>query len=353
MSTRLLQITAGFADGDAISREARQIRDVACELGMQAEIFAPAGRIAAGVADACRPLEAFESREADVVLYHYAIASPAGRLFEACRGRRVVRYHNITPAEFYDGFDDDIARELRTARRELAATVRGCSAVWADSSYNAAEIRDLGVVPVVTVPLFFAAAEADAAADPGTADRFSGPLKNILFVGRMAPNKCVEDLILAFAWVNRTLDPATRLVLVGSDRSCPKYFAMLRLLAARLGLANVCFEGFLSEAQLAACYRAAHGFVCASRHEGYCLPLLEAMTHGVPVMAREIGGMPETLGESGVLFDDLEPPVLAELIQRVLTDGVLRSEILQSQTRRLEELKRRDLAGDLRELLRP
>jgi glycosyltransferase involved in cell wall biosynthesis len=351
MTVRLLQITAGFADGDAISREAREIRRAARELGLEAEIHAPADCTSPGAAGDCLPLDAFSSGKGDVVIYHYAIASPASELFRAAAGRRIVRYHNITPARFFDGYDDEVARKLRAARKALPRTLEGCEAVWADSDYNGREILELGVDPVVTVPLFFRAAHAADTADPAMLARYSGRLRNVLFVGRMAPNKCVEDLIQAFAWLNRVIDPATRLILVGSDRSCPRYFAMLRMLAARLGLANICFEGFVSEDQLTACYRAADAFVCTSRHEGYCLPLLEAMTQGVPVIARSVGGMPEAMGKGGVLFDDMDPPVLAELIGRVLVEDSLRGEILASQAARLAEAGKRDLAGELRELL--
>jgi L-malate glycosyltransferase len=185
------------------------------------------------------------------------------------------------------------------------------------------------------------------------AAKLGGPLKNLLFVGRIAPNKHVEDLILAFACFHRTINPASRLVLAGSERSCPRYYAMLRMLAARLDLTNVFFEGFLSEPQLAACYAEADLFVTASRHEGFCLPLVEAMAHDVPVIARDEGGMPEALGAGGVLFDDMEPRILAELFQLVLTDDALRGEILNSQKHRLDELRRRDLAADCLKLLPP
>ena len=168
----------------------------------------------------------------------------------------------------------------------------------------------------------------------------------------MVPNKRVEDLILAVAWYTRTVSPFARLILVGSDRSCPRYFALLRLLALGLDLPNVCFEGFASEAGLAACYRAASLFVSASDHEGYCLPLVEAMHCGVPVIAKDTGGMPEALGGAGVLYTDLDAPELAELMHRVLADAALRAQVLESQRRRMAVVQARDLREAVAELVR-
>jgi glycosyltransferase involved in cell wall biosynthesis len=264
---------------------------------------------------------------------------------------RIVRYHNITPAHFFEGFDDDVAKELRAARNGLFDVARAADYVWADSDYNARELRSGGIADIRVVPLFFAIDQFHIPPDPAFLARFTGTLRNILFVGRMAPNKGVEELILAFAWLNKQIDPATRLILAGSERSCPRYYAMLQMLAAQLGLTNVCFAGFLSEPQLAAAYQAADVFACVSHHEGYCLPLLEAMSYGVPVVARETGGMPEALGHGGVMYNGLEPHELAELLHRILVDASLRREVLGSQDTRLAAIRGRDLKAELQELL--
>jgi glycosyltransferase involved in cell wall biosynthesis len=347
------QLLAGYSDGDAISREARVIRDIFRRQGIESDIFVPTATIGIGVAGDCMPLESCKAGAGDALLYHYSTASECSAVFAASPASRSLRYHNITPAEYFRGFDDRHAAELSRARAELAVVVEAASHVTAVSEFNARELRSLGSREVVVVPLLFSLSDFNTAPDPAMSAKLGGPIKNLLFVGRMAPNKRVEDLILAFAWLHRTIDPATRLVLVGSERSCPRYYAMLRMLAGRLGLSHVYLEGFLSEAQLAACYDAADLFVSASLHEGFCLPLIEAMAREVPVIARDVGGMPEALGASGVLFDHAEPRILAELFQSVLTDAGLRGEILDSQKNRLEEFRRRDLAADCLKLLPP
>jgi glycosyltransferase involved in cell wall biosynthesis len=114
---------------------------------------------------------------------------------------------------------------------------------------------------------------------------------------------------------------------------------------------NVCFEGFLSDAGVAAAYESADVFVSASRHEGFCLPLLEALNREVPVIARVAGGMPEALDGSGVLFETSDPRELAVLIDRVTRDARLRGEVLESQRKRRESLRQRDVAADCLRLL--
>lgn len=349
MGTRFDQILAGYVDGDAISREARAFRDVFREMGYESDIFAPAQNTSERMAADARPLDEFHCTTDDKVLYHFSIGSEAADLFAKAAGRKLVRYHNITPGEFFDGFDDELAVRLRAGRAELEDICRSADLVIADSEFNAKEVRAVGCENVKVFELVADLAEVEP--DERKLDRYADGLSNILFVGRIVPNKKIEDLILAFNWINKTIDSRSRLVLVGSERSCPSYFHMLKMLACRLELDNVCFEGFLNEAELSACYCCADVFVCASRHEGYCLPLIEAMKYEVPVIARNCGGMPEAMGGAGVLFDDLDPVMLGELIGKTMWDYDFAGRILASQDRRLEEVRARDLKKDWSALL--
>ncbi|HMP76512.1 MAG TPA: glycosyltransferase [Kiritimatiellia bacterium] len=345
------QILNGFAEGDAISSCARIMRDVVRGWGYASELYAPMRHVAPAVRSECRPLEEYHGASCDVVLHHYSIASPAVDVFDASSARRILLYHNITPAEFYDGFDDVVADQLRAARARMPAVVQRADAAWAVSDYNAAELRAAGARHVAVFPLVFDPGPLDAPDDPEVRKRFAARLTTFLTVGRVAPNKRVETLIEAFRWYHRVLNPYSRLVIVGSERSCPRYHAMLRMLAGDYDLPNVCFEGFASPGGLPTYYRCADAFVSTSEHEGYCLPLLEAMHCGVPVIAHATGGMPEAMGGAGVLYEDLTPPQLAVLMHRVTADAALRREILESQQRRMAAVRARNIAAELRALL--
>lgn len=345
------QVAAGFAAGDAISLEAVAIRDLCRELGVASEIYVPADRIAPDCRDAARPLAEYRPGAGELLVFHYSIQSPATEAFRRSPARKVVVYHNVTPAEYFRAFDEPLAAQLEAARAELAEVARAADAVWADSAFNAAEVAALGVPGVRVFPLLFSAGALAGTPDPVVRQGLSGPSKKILFVGRLAPNKCVEELIEAFAWYHKRLERRSELILVGSERSCPRYFAMLRMFAAELDLMAVSFVRYASPAGLVAYYEAADLFATASRHEGYCLPVVEAMYKGVPVLARNVGGVPEAMDGAGVLFDDATPAELACLMHRLTTDAALRGEILASQQARIGRLRDRPIRREFEALL--
>jgi glycosyltransferase involved in cell wall biosynthesis len=344
---RVDQLVGGYAAGDAISQEARLLRDMLRAGGFDSDIYASGEHIAPESRGDALAYEQFDPARPRAVIFHFSTATKASQLFAAVEGKRIVRYHNITPATYFDGFDDAVALQLRLAREELASVVRLADVCWSDSAYNASEIETVAGARSVVLPLFFSEDEFASGDESRILSAFDDSLSNWLFVGRIAPNKCVEELILAFAWYYRCINPASRLLIAGSESSCPRYYAMLRLLAARLGLMNVCFTGFVSTAGRHSLYRCADVFVSASRHEGFCLPLVEAMASGVPVVARDIGGMPETLGDAGIRFDGLDACALAVLISRVTApDGDWRAQVLNTQARRMETLRQRDAQAE-------
>lgn len=351
MAPKIHQVMAGYATGDATSGEAALFREIFRGWGLVSEIYADSGSVSPDLRGDCVPLDALESAPEDLLIHHYGIDSPALDLFLAAPGRKVMVYHNITPASFFRGFDDAVADRLKRARRRIPEIGARSDAVWADSAFNARELAELGLRDARVLPLLFSGRALDIPPDPRITAKFSGGLTNILFVGRIAPNKRVENLIQAFAWYHKAINPFSRLILVGSLRSAPRYSLMLRMLAGDLDLPNVCFEDFASPAGLPAYYKTAHAFVCASEHEGYCLPLLEAMHYGTPVIARAVGGMPEAMDGAGVLYEGASEIELAELIHRVCSDAALRSEILSGQRARIERLRARRPDLELRALL--
>jgi len=349
---RIDQVLAGFADGDAISHAALVTRDVIRKLGHPSDIYAVPAYAGSSMQADFKPLSDYRGTRDDVVLHHYSIGSEALDVFAESPARKILVYHNITPPEFFDGFDDGVAAELRDARRRLAEIGQKANAVWADSEFNASELRALGVSRVTVFPLVFSPKQLDLPPQPEVLVRFAAKLTTILYVGRIAPNKRIEKLIESFYWYFKTINPFSRLVIVGSERSCPRYFAMLKMQIGDLDLANVCLEGFASPAGLPAYYRSSDLFVTTSEHEGYCLPLVEAMYMGVPVIAPRTGGMPEALNGAGVMFEDLNSAELAGLMDRVIRDGALRAEILESQRKRMDEIMRRDVEGELKLLMK-
>ena len=349
--TAIHQLVAGFATGDAISHEALTLRNICREAGFASEIYAPADRIAADATRTCRTLEEYNPQADDTVIFHYSITSPATTAFRSLPARKIVIYHNITPPEFFAPFDAGVAAQLTAARQELKDILSLADDVWADSAFNAAELNELGFANAKVFPLLFNPDEQNIPPDPAILAKFTVPMKNILFVGRIAPNKCIEELITAFAWFHKNIDPQSRLLIVGSDRSAPTYYAMLKMYAAELGLDTVFFERFASPAGLSAYYQVADIFATTSRHEGYCLPLVEAMVAGVPVISRQTGGTPEAMGDAGVMFEDLRAEELAELFGLLCYDAPFKQIVIESQQKRIETLLKRPVKGEFLALI--
>ncbi len=343
---RVDQLLDGYVPGDAISREALALRDHVRRLGYESDIFAVPERIAPDGRADCHPLAQLASRQSDAVILHYAIASPAAEIWRCAGFRRLLLYHNITPAEWFRPYDTALAAQLEAGRRALPELLAAAHAVAAVSSFNAAELRALGAPSVRVLPLVSAASPCPPP-DPAFAARLGGDFTNILHVGRLAPNKCIEDLIEAFGWYSRGFNPRSRLIIAGSDCSCPRYAALLRMLIVEARADTVWMTGYLDDRQLSAAYASAALVVSVSRHEGFCAPLLDAARAGVPVLARAVGGIPEAVGAGAVLFDEVSPRELAALIHLATTDTSLRRAVAEGQRARLAELDRRDIGAEL------
>jgi glycosyltransferase involved in cell wall biosynthesis len=176
---------------------------------------------------------------------------------------------------------------------------------------------------------------------------------NILFVGRVIPNKKIDDLIRVFALYQRLFDRHSRLLLVGDYRGHEKYYDRLQDLVRERGAEEVVFTGQVDDDELRAAYASADLFLCLSEHEGFCVPLLEAMAFGVPVVAFDAGAVRETLRGGGVLLRDKAPAVVAGLVRRLLTDDALRARVLETQERAMAEVRATDFGALLLDRLRP
>jgi len=349
--SRIDQLMAGYADGDAISHEAALLRDIFRSWGFVSDIYAPLKHVSPTLKADVKPLETYRPEPQDLCFHHYGIASPAADLFASAPCRRILIYHNITPAHYFKGYDDAVMQSLEIARYRLMDIVKTCDAVWAVSRFNAEELKAVGAPKVEILPLPFAKAPLDLPPQPEILQQYRVRQTTVLCVGRIAPNKKVEDLIQAFAWYTKAINPYSRLLIVGSPRSAPRYFTYLKILVGDLDLPNVEFVGFASPAGLVAYYTVADLFVSTSEHEGYGLPLVEAMYRGVPVIARAIGGVPEATAGTGILYDGLSAAELAQLFHRVQSDDALRADVLESQRRRIEEVLSRNLDQEVRTLL--
>jgi len=287
-----------------------------------------------------RPLTAYEAeaKPDSLLIYHVSIGEPEVVRFLLGRHERLVLvYHNITPPEYFAEFDPGFAALLSGGRAELGLLRERADTALAVSAYNARELEALGYrdVRVSPLPVDVAALRATEP-DPVTMqalDELDGPL--LLYVGQLLPHKRPDLLLAAYHVLTTYLRPDAHLALLGPAR-LEAYHHALQTFSSELNLSGATITGWLAPEQLAAYYSKADVFVTMSEHEGFCVPLLEAMSFDVPVVARAFGAIPDTMGNAGLLLPPEEDPVLvAEALAEMLESDGLRKELIRRGQQRL------------------
>jgi glycosyltransferase involved in cell wall biosynthesis len=343
--SRIAVVGLTITPGDAVGQDALHMQQVLSDYGHEAVLFSSHWIKANPLTRDVRGVDEFLGDDPTaVLLYHHAIGWDTGlELVRRTRCKRVVRYHNVTPARFFAGYPGQAVTMCTRGREQLRDLVRiQCDLYLSASEYNEAELRRLGAdtARCAVLPPFHQVDRLAAAGPDREVLRACGDGRtNLLFVGRRVPNKGHRFLIDAFAAYAEHYDADSRLLLVGrEDPALVGYTNQLRDQARRLGVADrVLFLGGVTEGELRACYESAHVFVVASEHEGFCVPVVEAMALGVPVVAYGTSAIPDTVGDAGLVWDEPDPFLLAESIARVARPGPVRDELVRRGRRRYAE----------------
>jgi glycosyltransferase involved in cell wall biosynthesis len=331
--TRVHQLLPVLSPGDAIGQCVLRIQDVLREQGIGGEIFAEATHQT--LLHRSRPaaeIEAVAGSE-DVVVYHLSIGARCAAMMERTPARRVLYYHNITPREFYEDVSPRVAYWIDRGRQDLGRLAPLCDLGIAASAFNETELTAAGCTATFVVP-----PPVDLARlQPRPATPAAPP--ELLFVSRLAPNKRHDDLLRFLAATRAAGHPDARLIIPGGSDDTAGYAAGLRRLAADLGIADAVDMPMrrVSDAEISEHYERASVVVCASAHEGFGMPVLEAMAFDVPVVAYAAGAIPETTGGAAILLETRDPLVWAGVIDRVLDDHALRSALISRGRRRLAD----------------
>jgi glycosyltransferase involved in cell wall biosynthesis len=338
------QLVASAVPGDAVTDQAFAWRTVLRYWGHKSDVFAE--HVHPALIGQVIPLNVARFRKNHALVLHYAVWTQALERFLDAPSARVLYYHNITPGELLRNYNPVLADHCDRARAALPELRGRCAAVVAVSEFNARELRANGMDEVAVVPLLLNI----SARAPARIDR-SEPV--VLTVGRLAPNKRLEDSLKAFALYQRYRSPLAKLVVVGPFHEFESYRLQLVNLAERLGAQSMLFTGRVSHEERDAWYRRASAYLCSSIHEGFCAPVIEALANGVPVVARAAAAVPETLGDAGILLDDYEPAVYAEALHEVVSSQVTRAQLARSGERRLAQLAPAQVADRLKTALAP
>lgn len=289
----------------------------------------------------------------DIVLLHLSVGSKVNDAFKELPCKKAILYHNITPSNYFELVNKQTAGILQRGREQIAALAYIAEVNMADSRFNASELEAAGYRDVTVLPLVLDFSRLTDDIDARMRSKLSDGCKNILFVGRCTPNKKIEDLLQVFAYYQKTIEPRSRLVHVGSHAGSERYYSLLTTYVRELQLNNVLFCGTVTQPELNACYASADAFLCMSEHEGFCIPLLESMLHSVPIVAHASAAVPETLDGSGLLLSERRYDLAAELLGQLTGNAALRAAVVKQQSKRLARYRQRDLEAELRENLAP
>lgn len=347
MKPRIHQVLATLGYGDAIGHEVLGIQRVLRGAGFESDIFVQTAdpRLEDLTKDYRDLLQA--SDPSNILIHHFSIGSRASRVAYAVPDRQILVYHNITPPEFWVDVHEQLAEQCFKGRRELGIYPARVDLALGDSEFNRQELAALGFDPTGVLPVVPSFSHLDGSANDLIAAEFDDEWTNILFVGRIIPNKRIEDVIRYFHAYQRHFNPRSRLLLVGSYGGFDKYLAMLQQLVARLGARNVHFTGHVTDAELTAYYEIADLFLCASAHEGFCVPIIESFYKQVPVVAYGATAVPATMDGAGVLYTTEDPLEVAALVDAVVDDPELYDRIVRGQDAALERLRAKDFDGTL------
>jgi glycosyltransferase involved in cell wall biosynthesis len=324
--------------GDAIGDSARRVRKMLRNAGHGSDLFALT--MDESLRGDVKPFTDPEARNGDATIFHFALPSPMTEAFGALGGLRILQYHNITPASFFAPYDPQLFRLAALGRQELGTLVGRVELALGDSEFNRQELETLGFAPTAVMPIAVNIDRiVDAPRRPALEKILGDGLINVLFVGRIVPNKRIEDHIRLAEIYKRYIDSYYRFIFVGRYDAVPRYYAMIRAMIGEFEMLSdrFIFTGSVPDEDLAAYYRWADVYVSLSEHEGFCVPLVEAMAADVPVLAYAAGAVPETLGGSGVLFTPKDLEVAAEMLGTLVYDRTVRDQVLAGQRRRLAD----------------
>lgn len=341
------QVLATLAYGDAIGHEVLGIQRVLRHAGYTSEIFVEtADRILEPLTHDYREL-VDASHPDNLLIHHFSIGSKASRTAFAVPDRMALIYHNITPPEYFSTIHRRLARQCFHGRREILAYIDRCDLAMGDSEFNRQDLERFGFKRTAVLPVVPDFSHLAGPPNRFIAGRYDDAWTNIVFVGRVISNKKIEDLIRFFHAYHTRYNPRSRLLIVGAFSMFERYMAMLYHLIDDLDLGHVHFAGHVSDEELVAYYEVADLFLCASEHEGFCVPIVEAFHEEVPVLAYAATAVPATMDGAGVLYAEKDAELVAAQMDALVSNQALRDAVIDGQLAAVERLQAKDFDGTL------
>lgn len=336
---KVIQLLPTLAFGDAVGNDVRALKKLLVSLNFETGIFAENidPRLPKGEALPVSKLPKLDRR--DTLIYHLSVGTDLNNQIDSFPCRKIMVYHNITPPSFFEPYSKTAVELSVSGLKGMVHLRNSFDYCLADSAFNRDNLLDAGYsCPIDVRPILIPFSDYEKTPDRLALERFGDGRTNIIFVGRISPNKRQEHVIRAFFHYKSQYDRSARLILVGSSGGMELYLKRLKDYARLLGIEqDVVFLGHVSFETILAVYRSASAFLCMSEHEGFCVPLVEAMLFDVPVIAYRSCAVPDTLGGSGILLDSNAPELAAAALHRVVADAPIRDAVVRGQRRRLAD----------------
>lgn len=334
------QLVSGLRTGDAIGNFAFELKGYLEEAGYKSNIYSIPEHTCIDLKNSSIDFKEHKSNKDNILIYHFSLGSPATDYFKEAADKKIMIYHNITPAKFFRAFEPETAKTLESGREELKTLAGVPDIAVGVSKYNCGELTSAGFEKTEILPLTVCNEYLET--EPSKkilkeCKRNKG--KTLLSVGRIAPNKKIEDIIKTFYFYKKTIDPYARLILVGGYQETDGYYQYLKTMITDLYVRDIIFAKHTPLNELLAYFKGADAYITLSEHEGFCVPLIEAMQFELPVFAYSSSAIPETLNGAGVLIKQKDYKKTAELINSVLTNKDLYDKIIKKQNARLADFK--------------
>lgn len=336
---KVIQVVPVLAFGDAVGNDTIAIKNVLCEAGYETAIYAGVidYRIQKDTAFTIEEMPTLSAE--DIIIYHMSTGNEINNLLSTWNCKKIIMYHNITPPEFFEGYNYEAVQRSLAGIESVKYYADKVDYVIADSEFNKTDLLKWGYKCKIDVlPILVPFSDYDKKPNKSILKKYSDDgYVNLLFTGRIVPNKKQEDIIDAFYYYKKFVNDKARLFLVGSYTGMERYYNRLVKYVEDLGIEDVIFTGHVSFDEILAYYHLADVFVCMSEHEGFCVPIIEAMYFDIPIIARATSAVSETVGTGGLLLKNNDAIITAEVINEVVENQSLRERLLKQQKERLKD----------------
>tara|TARA_B110000495_G_C23019475_1_gene604517 strand:+ start:576 stop:1652 length:1077 start_codon:yes stop_codon:yes gene_type:complete len=323
-----------LARHDAIGETVLEIQKYLLNLGYDSKIFVET--IIDPTKTITKSFREYIPEKNDLLIYHHSIGSSLAKHLSELSQLKLLFYHNITPSKFFEDYDQTLVNQLDQGRDQLKILSQHFTYAMAASGYNKAELSSYGFKTIFDMQYFLNLERFNNIVPDKEILNSYNDTTNIIFVGRRSPNKKVEDILKVFAYY-KIFNPNSKLFLLGGSWSVEEYVKKLETLKEKLKIDNndVISITTLSDKELKSYFQISDVFLCMSEHEGFCIPLVESMHFDIPIIAYNAGAIPDTLGGAGILLNHKKFGEIANIIDILISNDLLKNQIIEQQNQRL------------------